>query len=314
MDSNTHQRLDKRYEALTAELIRRFSTNGRVVPNDFILGRSGRNRQVDVAVYAQLVGQPLFVAFECKHYKRPVGVGKIDEFIGKIDDINANAGVLVSDSGYDAGALARAKEYGRIQLCQLVDSKQGWLRTRLAVPLCVSFIGITDPYKCGFGRRIRGEDGKTTMEPLFTTKPEHRSLLIAFISAHGEAIIREFNRWCGTNIQTLADGIHHREVRLPGSEDFGIYVVFTFRRQTDTFVNDAFAIEGSGLFDAMSGKLVLGDAKSFRLEEAAIRASWQPAPENFDPKGRPFFQRYASYSVEIAAGAAQGLLRTLEKC
>src|SRR4051812_35088804 len=99
MSSKKHERLDKRYEALTAELIRRFSADGRVSPNYFVTGKSGRRRQVDVAVHAELVGQPVFLAFECKHYKRPVGVGKVDEFIGKIDDISANVGVLVSDSG-----------------------------------------------------------------------------------------------------------------------------------------------------------------------------------------------------------------------
>lgn len=71
--------------------------------------RSGRQRQVDVLVTGVMAGLEMRIAVECKHYKRPLGIGKVDEFVGKLLDLDVDAGILYTVNGADAGATARAK-------------------------------------------------------------------------------------------------------------------------------------------------------------------------------------------------------------
>ncbi|MBC7804688.1 MAG: hypothetical protein H7145_00870 [Akkermansiaceae bacterium] len=50
-------------------------------------------------MWASIIGYPLLIIIECKDYKCRVEIGKVDELIGKIDDVGAARGILVSDSG-----------------------------------------------------------------------------------------------------------------------------------------------------------------------------------------------------------------------
>ncbi len=68
------------------------------------------DRQVDVLLTTRLCLYPLKVAIECKNLKRRVDVGVVDGFIGKLKDIEANKGILISKSGFTKGAINLAKE------------------------------------------------------------------------------------------------------------------------------------------------------------------------------------------------------------
>ena len=74
--------------------------------------RSGTPRQVDVAVRGRIGPKDILVAIECRHYKRSIDVPKIDAFVGFLDDIQANAGVMVTTIGYSDAALQRAEAEG----------------------------------------------------------------------------------------------------------------------------------------------------------------------------------------------------------
>lgn len=54
------------------------------------------------------------IAFECKNERPPIGVQKIDEFVGKLKDVGIplQNGVYVSASGYTEGAIERAQKEG----------------------------------------------------------------------------------------------------------------------------------------------------------------------------------------------------------
>lgn len=49
---------------------------------------SGQQRQIDVLVTGNMGGQSLRIAVECKHYAKRLGIGAVDEFAGKLLDIN----------------------------------------------------------------------------------------------------------------------------------------------------------------------------------------------------------------------------------
>lgn len=69
---------------------------------------SGEERQIDVLIKGELAGQPIRVVVECKCYGKPLGIGKIDEFEGKLRDVAAHRGVMFSKTGYTKPARARA--------------------------------------------------------------------------------------------------------------------------------------------------------------------------------------------------------------
>jgi Restriction endonuclease len=70
---------------------------------------SGTPRQVDIKVTGTLAGQQITIAVECKRYSRPIGIGTVDEFAGKLLDLNVDRGVLFALNGLTEPARKRAK-------------------------------------------------------------------------------------------------------------------------------------------------------------------------------------------------------------
>jgi len=79
------------YEKIVAGIYRQFAGTAEVIENEKVRGRSGRLRQIDVALHTTIVGNPLLVVIECKDYGRRVGIERVDGLIGKINDGGAPA-------------------------------------------------------------------------------------------------------------------------------------------------------------------------------------------------------------------------------
>ncbi len=75
---------------------------------------SQRTREIDVLISTFVAGYPVNIPIECKNENKPIGVGKIDEFIGKLQDVGIpkQLGVFVSASGFTKGAITRANDAG----------------------------------------------------------------------------------------------------------------------------------------------------------------------------------------------------------
>ncbi len=73
-----------------------------------------RRREVDVLLTGKVAGYPIRLAIECKNEGDPIGVEKIDSFIGKLQQVGipTQHGIYVSASGYTQGAIDRALEDG----------------------------------------------------------------------------------------------------------------------------------------------------------------------------------------------------------
>jgi len=71
-------------------------------------------REIDVLLSSDVAGYPVHVAIECKNEEKPTGVGDIDEFIGKLEDVGipTQLGIFVSASRYTKGAIRRARTAG----------------------------------------------------------------------------------------------------------------------------------------------------------------------------------------------------------
>jgi hypothetical protein len=73
----------------------------------------GRKREFDIFIETSINDIKVKIAIECKAYKNPVGVEKIEAFKSKCDRVpTINKKVFVSQSGYQADSLNAAREFG----------------------------------------------------------------------------------------------------------------------------------------------------------------------------------------------------------
>jgi hypothetical protein len=98
----------KIYEKAMADIERQYPDCA-VMPNHKVTGRrSGIERQVDIWLSGHVGQHEVTVAVECRCYQGRVGIKDIEAFYGFLDDVAANKGVMVSDSGFTSGAKKRA--------------------------------------------------------------------------------------------------------------------------------------------------------------------------------------------------------------
>jgi hypothetical protein len=107
----------RKFERLIQRVFDR--TPGADVQSDaVILGKSGRKRKLELWVKYPFeirfadqfrVLLDLQIAVDCKRHSKPVGIKKVEEFLGQMADVGAHAGVMVSAMGFGAGAKQRAE-------------------------------------------------------------------------------------------------------------------------------------------------------------------------------------------------------------
>jgi DNA-binding transcriptional regulator YdaS (Cro superfamily) len=98
----------KGFEQIVERIHRQWSPTAEVRHNHKIRGHSGRMRQLDVTVSAQIGPYRIFIVVECKDKSRPVSIEQVEAFAKKLEDVGASQGVIVSKSGFDDGAKAIA--------------------------------------------------------------------------------------------------------------------------------------------------------------------------------------------------------------
>jgi hypothetical protein len=104
----------KRLELIVADIQRQLAPNADVRHNQWVDGRSGRRRKLDVTVTQMIGAYTVFVVLDCKRRKRPAELKDVAAFAEQVHDVNGNLGVMISGSGYDAGARAVAAKYNMI--------------------------------------------------------------------------------------------------------------------------------------------------------------------------------------------------------
>lgn len=84
-----------------------------------VVGRSGRERKLELFVEYPFeipfadgftARVPIKIAVDCKNYGKAVGIKKVEEFAGQMDDVGAAVGIMVAPNGFDSGAKARAPQ------------------------------------------------------------------------------------------------------------------------------------------------------------------------------------------------------------
>lgn len=117
--------------------------------NERVSGPDGE-RETDIIIRRSIADFNITTVIECKDYKRPVTVEKIDAFQSKLNDIGANKGIIVARSGFSRSALTKAKRLS-IDACT-VDLASNLIRgSRDDLPI--------------IHRRIEFENFRVTMRP-----------------------------------------------------------------------------------------------------------------------------------------------------
>jgi hypothetical protein len=101
----------KQYEREITDLIRRRATGPVKISTDVeIEGRLSKvPRQVDIYVEGNVSGiADVTIVLDCKCYSRKVDVKEMEAFLGMVEDIGANMGMLVTTVGFTPAAKRRA--------------------------------------------------------------------------------------------------------------------------------------------------------------------------------------------------------------
>lgn len=100
----------KQLEVIVADIQKQLAPDAEVRHDHRVIGKSGRRRKLDVTIAQKIGSFPVFIVFDCKRHKRPVQLKDAAAFAMQLEDVNATLGVMVSSSGFDAGAKAIATQ------------------------------------------------------------------------------------------------------------------------------------------------------------------------------------------------------------
>jgi hypothetical protein len=100
----------KKLEIVCADIERQLSPNAVVRHNHRVVGKSGGRRKLDISIAQNIGTYPVFIVIDCKKHKRPVSRDKVAAFAEQLSDVKASLGVMISESGFDSGAVAVASE------------------------------------------------------------------------------------------------------------------------------------------------------------------------------------------------------------
>jgi len=92
------------------------------ITNNIKLTKNDEEYQIDVYAEYTAINVKFKILIECKHQKRPVERDEVILLNDKIRNLAAHKGILISTSGFQSGALERAKVNG-IALLQIMDKR-----------------------------------------------------------------------------------------------------------------------------------------------------------------------------------------------
>lgn len=105
----------KRFEKLVHEyylsIKNMLGSVGNITLNSIVEGPDG-HRQCDITIEHDSLGTKYRTLIECKDHSKPIKVEVVDAFTSKLGDLKFNKGIIVSRSGFQAGAISKATRFG----------------------------------------------------------------------------------------------------------------------------------------------------------------------------------------------------------
>ena len=113
----------KRFEKLVARIHIALCRDADVKWSEKIVDKSGTERQLDVTIRTRTGPHDVLGIIQCKFEKRSVSIAEVESFISTKHDLNAGFAIMVSRSGYQSGAEAKARLHD-IRLWTLNEAEQ----------------------------------------------------------------------------------------------------------------------------------------------------------------------------------------------
>lgn len=169
-------------EIIVTKIQKQLAPEADVRHNHRVVGKSGRRRKLDVTISQKVSSFPVFIVFDCKRHSKSVKLKDVAAFAMQIEDVDATLGVMVSSSGFDAGAKAIAKQKkiilqtfrkaGETDWKDLVGEGAWSVLTKVEMPKVNAFaviVGNPAPVEVPFDTPIRDENGETpdTLKSMF---------------------------------------------------------------------------------------------------------------------------------------------------
>ena len=127
------------FEKIVTQIHKTLSPKATVTHNDKILGQdSQQQRQIDVSIRQHTGPYPILIIIQCRYYRNKIDLNDVEQFLGVVNDVRANAGVIVSNAGFTDGAIALAKNRS-IQLCSVFDAENKDWSIWIKLPVICDF-------------------------------------------------------------------------------------------------------------------------------------------------------------------------------
>lgn len=107
-----------------------------VLHDQHMTDKNGRKRQIDVLVesdWGRLGKQSVII--ECKNWNKRVEIGDVEAFITKIESLSVSKGIIVSNKGFQKGAIDTANGSQRVELYTLEELNKIEIENSLEIPI-----------------------------------------------------------------------------------------------------------------------------------------------------------------------------------
>lgn len=97
------------YENKVFEICKLYFTDAEIQRDVKLTGKySKRKRQIDILIKENVGGNIITILIDCKLYNKTIDVKKVESFIGMVEDVGADKGLMITEKGYSSSALKRA--------------------------------------------------------------------------------------------------------------------------------------------------------------------------------------------------------------
>jgi hypothetical protein len=173
----------EQYQVQAAELLRELGFTAEV--NAKLPEANGAVHAIDVAARRTVAGVDVLWIVECKHWNRRVNIEKVLALRGLVMDLGADRGILMSESGFQSGAIITATQKN-ITLTSLDDLRANAADEILAARVAAAEKSLMD-LALRVNRDLRPFTLPTTRE-LATLATRLKPEIVAGFAARPEAI------------------------------------------------------------------------------------------------------------------------------
>jgi hypothetical protein len=167
----------EQYQHQAAGLLRELGFSAEVDAS--LTEANGTVNAIDVAARRTVAGVELLWIVECKYWKRRVSIEKVDALWSRVLKLGADRGLLMSESGFQSGAIRTAKEKN-ITLTSLDD-----LRANAADEILAARVAVAEKSLMDLSLRVNRD-----LRP-FTMRTEH--MLASLAARLPPEVVEEFS-------------------------------------------------------------------------------------------------------------------------